>query len=371
MTAPADARALAAALRDASAAGTTVRVRGSGTKDGIGDLRPTALGLSSAALTGIVEHVPADLTVTVRAGTRLADLQRALAERGQFVPLDVPHGATATVGGVIASNSNGFGRLRYGGVRHLLIGSLVALADGSLVRAGGRVVKNVAGYDLNKLFVGSFGTLGVIAEATFKVLPLPTRRGACVSRAATAAEAFARADALVHASLRPAALVVDRVDHGWRLVVAAAGEPALVERTLRDAGGEPGGDDVVDALRELPSSVRDGVLIRAALPLGAQRAFAESAAHSDGAARVVADAGSGIVRVHLRGDDATVSASASALMAAAHVVGGSARTERRPASLAERVPAWGDTLPPGHFLMRRIKAAFDPAGILEPGRTPV
>ena len=99
---------------------------------------------------------------------------RPLAVHGQLLPLDPPHTTRgATVGGIIAANSSGFGRYRYGGVRDLLLGVRAALPDGTIARAGGRVVKNVAGYDLNKLFVGSLGTLGVIVEATFKILPIP------------------------------------------------------------------------------------------------------------------------------------------------------------------------------------------------------
>jgi glycolate oxidase FAD binding subunit len=325
--------------------------------------------LSTAALRGVVEHVPADLTVTVRAGTPLRDLQAALAERGQFLPADPPHRA-ATVGGIIAANSNGFGTLRYGAIRDILIGTTTALCDGSLARAGGRVVKNVAGYDLNKLLVGSRGTLGVMVEATFKVLPLPAARGACVLRPADAAGAFATAASIVRTSLRPTALVVDRDGRGWRLTVAAAGERAVVARTLREAGGEPLADaeDVLESLRELPATAGDGVLIRAVVPLAAQAAFADAIVRLDSSARIVADAGTGVVRAHHRGDDVAAAASADAAIAAARVLGGTARVEKVSAALRERMAVAAETEPPGHFLMRRLKEAFDPHGILEPGR---
>ncbi len=366
---PSDARECAAALRSAAVADRTVRVRGSGTKADLGDVLPSDSVLRTRRLDGVVDHVPADLTVTVRGGTRLRDLQAALAERGQFLPLDPPHDG-ATVGGVIATNSNGFGTLRYGAVRDLLIGTTTALADGTLARAGGRVAKNVAGYDLNKLLVGSFGTLGVIVEATFKVLPLPVARGASVSSAPDAAAAFATAAAVVRTSLRPCALVVDRERGRWRLVVAAAGEQAVVDRTLREAGGDQVADpeQVLAPLRDLPASAAEGALVRAALPLAAQAAFAEGVSRLDGFARLIADAGTGIVRVHLRGDDATVAASLAAAIASARVLGGSARAERVAPSLRAAVAALR-TEPPGHFLMRRLKDAFDPRGTLEPGRS--
>jgi len=123
-------------------------------------------------------------------------------------------------------------------------------------------------------------------------------------------------------------------------------------------------------MRELPGTA-DGVLVRASLPPAAQTAFTEIAVRLEGFAQLVADAASGIARVHVRGDDDDMVAAADALLAAARVCGGSARVERRPERLRQRVAAWGDGDLPGLFLMRRLKEAFDPNGILEPGRGPV
>jgi len=131
---PATAEACAALLARFAADGRTVRVRGGGTKDHLGTREDTAVVLETGALSGVVDHVPADLTVTVAAGTPLAALDVRLAEAGQFLPLDAPYAARgATVGGTIATNSAGFGRLRYGGVRDLVLGLRVALADGTVV----------------------------------------------------------------------------------------------------------------------------------------------------------------------------------------------------------------------------------------------
>jgi glycolate oxidase FAD binding subunit len=377
---PGDAQACAAALLEASRDRRAVRIRGGGTKEYLGDGRAADLTLETAALEGIVDHVPADLTVTVRAGTRIADLQRALGERGQFLPLDPPHGDGATVGGVIASASDGFGRVRYGGIRDLLIGSVVALADGNVVTAGGRVVKNVAGYDLNKLVIGSLGTLGVVTEATLKVLPLPEARGVAVARATSAAAVLAVADTLIRTPLRPSALAVAG-PREWVVHVGAQGTRPQVERAMREAAAAAGAagakversddESAIAPLRELPATATDGALVRASLPLGAMRSFIESAVRLDAVARVVADAGTGVVRVHVRGDDAAVLAAADTLVAGATVVGGSARVERRAAALRDRLRAWSGAPPGGLFLMRRIKDAFDPAGILEPGRSVV
>src|SRR5712691_3028392 len=198
--APTNAAQCARILADASRDRRTVRVVGGMTKSYIGDAQDTDTELHTSGLTGIVDHVPADLTVTVAGGTRIADLAGALARAGQFFPLDPPHADGATIGGVIAANSNGFWRARYGSVRDLLIGTRIALPDGTVVRAGGRVVKNVAGYDLNKLITGSFGTLGVIVEAILLVVPVTTASDGVVARFARGADAFAAASAIARAA---------------------------------------------------------------------------------------------------------------------------------------------------------------------------
>ena len=375
---PGSPDACAALLARFAADGRTVRVRGGGTKDHLGSREDTAVVLETAALAGIVDHVPADLTVTVAGGTTLATLATGLAAAGQFLPLDAPFiGRGATVGGAISTNSSGFGRLRYGGVRDLVLGLRVALTDGTVVRSGGQVVKNVAGYDLNKLFGGSFGTLGVIVEATLKTLPLPAASDAVTIAFRRSEDAFAAADAIVRTSLRPTALVVEHADDDrWRLIVAAADEAEPVARAMREARAlgqsrnasvEPITDleHALAPLRDLVDQAADGALVRASLPISAQRAFADAAVALGPFARLVADAGSGSVSILLQGTDAAVVRAADGLIVNARVLGGTARIER---SAVRGLTTFGDQVPPGAFLMRRLKDAFDPAGILEPGR---
>ncbi|MEO8632721.1 MAG: FAD-binding protein [Chloroflexota bacterium] len=379
---PADAAACARAVTDAAAASRSLRVRGSGTKDYVGELVPTEAILETTALSGVVAHVPADLTVTVAGGTRFAEVRAALAHAGQFLPLDPPHSDAATIGGIVAANSTGFWRARYGGVRDLLIGTTAVLGDGTIARSGGRVVKNVAGYDLNKLFVGSLGTLGVLVECTFKVLPRPPVSSGAHAQFARHADAFSAADAIARTSARPAALAISGgPDGAWELLLQADGDAAPVARTLEllsqaarvhgtTAQPHEGVPAVLATLNEI-SALGDGAVVRAALPLAAQPAFATTAARMEGFTQLVADAASGILRVVIRGDDAAVRHSVDALLAAARVCGGSARVERRPESLRPRLRAWGDAEPAGLFLMRRLKDAFDPRGILEPGRAAI
>ena len=373
---PADAAECARVLVEAARDRRTVRISGSGTKAYIGDVTQTDIEVGTSRLGGVLDHEPADLTVTVGAGMRVVDLAAILARAGQFLPLDPPHGNEATIGGMIAANSNGFWRARYGAVRDLLIGTRIALADGTIARAGGRVVKNVAGYDLDKLLVGSFGTLGVIVEATFKVIPLPAASDGLVAGFTRSADAFATADAVVRGASRVEACVVERSEGtAWRLAVQTRGSAATVRRSIEDARrelaarqGEPRdlGDDL-GSMRELPARATEGALVRVSLPLAATPAFAETAARLESLAALVADAASGIVRVHLLGDDEDLIRDAEALLLAARVVGGTGRIERRAEHLRSRLSTW-PTRPNGDFLMRRIKEAFDPAGILEPGR---
>src|SRR6185295_5876810 len=139
--------------------------------------RAGSLVLQTERLNEIVEYEPADLTVTVQAGMRLAALQARLGAEGQMLALDPAAADRATIGGLIAANASGPLRLVYGTARDLVIGTRVVNADGVISKAGGRVVKNVAGYDLNKLYVGSLGTVGVVVELSFKLHPLPQAQG--------------------------------------------------------------------------------------------------------------------------------------------------------------------------------------------------
>ena len=376
-TIPADSAECARILGEAARDRRTVRIIGSGTKAYVGDAATTDIEVATSRLGGVIDHEPADLTVTVGAGMRIADVALALERAGQFLPLDPPHADDATIGGVIAANSNGFWRARYGAVRDLLIGTRVALADGTVARAGGRVVKNVAGYDLDKLVVGSFGTLGVIVEATFKVLPVAPASDGLVARFARSSDAYAAAEAIVRGASRVEACAVEWTEGtAWRLAVRARGTMPTVKRAIEDARRETAmrqglarelGDDL-DLMRELPARATDGALVRVALPIAAAAAFSETAARLENLDTLVADAASGVIRAHVVGDDDAVVGSAEALLLAARVVGGSGRVERRADHLRARLPAW-PTRPNGDFLMRRIKDAFDPAGVLEPGRT--
>jgi len=167
---PSTAEDLSRCVAAADAAGLALIPAGNGTQLHIGHApQRYDVALSTRRLRRIVAHEAADMTVSVEAGLTLAELNAALAAAGQRLPLDPPYPEHTTIGALIATDACGPLRLSQGKVRDLLIGVTVVLADGSVVKGGGRVVKNVAGYDLMKLFTGSFGTLGIVTEATFKI----------------------------------------------------------------------------------------------------------------------------------------------------------------------------------------------------------
>jgi glycolate oxidase FAD binding subunit len=171
---PQSEKEIAAVLQYANENGKTLTVEGGGTKRGFGGLvESTDILLSLAEYKGIVEHIAGDMTLTVKSGTIFKELQQYLAQYYQKIPLDPFQPESATIGGIIAANESGPKRLGYGASRDAVIGLRIVYPDGKVIRTGGRVVKNVAGYDMNKLFIGSMGTLGVLSEVTLKLRPVP------------------------------------------------------------------------------------------------------------------------------------------------------------------------------------------------------
>ncbi len=184
---PGDADEVAAVLGLASENGWKVTPVGAGTQLGFGNIaQPIAIAVHTERLCQVVDYSPADMVVTVQSGMRFADLQQLLAKHGQMLGIDPVCSRAATVGGLTATGSSGPARVLYGTLRDMLIGTRIAFADGELVRTGGKVVKNVAGYDLSKLFIGSLGTLGILTECTFKLKPLPPYRELCLLGGSTA-----------------------------------------------------------------------------------------------------------------------------------------------------------------------------------------
>lgn len=343
------------------------------------------LVLSTARLSRIVEHAAADLTLTVEAGATLAALEEALRPAGQWLPLDPPRPAQTTIGGLVAAQATGPSRQRYGGPREWLLGVRALLADGTAVKSGGRVVKNVAGYDLQKLLVGSFGTLAVVVEATFKLAPRPRSRRTLLFAGGSTAMLAAGAAAVADSVFEPE--IVELVLHGEtapRLVIRVAGTDddveaaacGIVER-LASFGIEASSDAIDDAalraeLDSLQAPGADVVVLRAALRRDGLAAWLDGA-RSELAplARVLsghAHAGVGVVRLRLDGARREgLEAVVGRLREQAGATGGYLLVEQAPTAWKPALDPWGRARA-GDDLMAGIKRAFDPGGRFSPGR---
>jgi glycolate oxidase FAD binding subunit len=360
--APTTAGEAAAVLRETAEAGRRARIRGGGTKLGWG--RPTPppdVELSTARLDAIVEHNEGDLTAILQAGVPLARAQAAFARAGQMLAIDPPHDDAATIGGVVATGDAGPLRHRYHGVRDLVLGVQVALPDGSVARAGSKVIKNVAGYDLAKLMTGAFGTLGLVVEVSLRLHPAPRSAVTAVARGGDPAGLVAAASELAH---RP--LEADALDLAW-----SGGEGAVLARfsgasasdRARDAlaavalDGEIVEDD--DALWERQREGQrsaGGVVVRVSTT---QTGLAAALA---AAPRAVARAGLGVAWITLGDASAEAVRDLRARLAPAPCV-----LLDAPAALRAEVDPWDDVGAAELALMRRVKERFDPAGACNPG----
>jgi glycolate oxidase FAD binding subunit len=370
---PSTAGEVASVLAAADEARAAVVPWGSGSHQGLGmPLSRYDLALDLRRLNRVVEYEPADLTVTVEAGIELDELQRVLAERGQWLPLSPPREPHATLGGALSINASGPDRYRYGTARDLLIGVTFALPNGELVKSGGRVVKNVAGYDLGKLQIGALGTLGVLAQATLKVAPLPARTemaqvdGPLPILMSITTAAIDRLLAIQGLLLyRPAEAT------SWRLQVLLAGGAAAVARSLKDLSSiaadarlrEPDQELSGPSLLDLISGpvVARASLIPTVLPSVCEALAAQGASVAAYPAAGIAyaswtDAGS-----------VDVGRLRSLRRQCVETGRGALVLERAPLALKRRFDVWGE--PPSSFeLMRRLKSELDPNHILNPGR---
>ena len=344
---PAGEAEVARLLAEAAEAGRAVVPVGGGRLLGMGGrLERFDVALDLAGMAEILEQSQADLTVSVQAGITLERLNQALGEAGQFLPLDPPGGPGHTIGGLLATAVTGPLRLRYGSARDFLIGLRVALPDGRLATSGGRVVKNVSGYDMNKLHHGALGSLGVIVAATFKVFPLPHHE--VTLAAGGGQELVERAQAL---PLPPVAL--ERLSDG-RVLARLAGTQAAVVAAARELGWE---EAPPKTWQELAQRTSDRWARVSAPPQALARLLEQMPAGSDWQA-------SAYGTVHWFDFDP------SALLAvrrAAEDLGGTLVLLNAPPALKDDVDAWG-TRPATLDLMRRLRDAFDPHRSLSPGR---
>lgn len=396
---PADEEQVAAVMRLTAEHQATVFPRGGGSHQSLGHTPERVdVVLGVQRIQRHIAYEPADMTTTVQAGLRLADLQQTLGTHGQFLALDPPAAATTTVGGTIAANTSGPRRLLYGSARDVVLGIAVIMADGTRTKAGGRVVKNVTGYDLNKLYIGSLGTLAVIVELTCKVHPRPpgehtigialTEPTDLASMLHTVMQLPLRLNSLellnaaaVSWLMQSAAL--SAIDAPYLLIARVEGPPEVTakqQQRLVDALQRLGSLTVHTweaeaqarlwrALEEFPVAVPtlspQSVLVKASLRLSELPALLQASA----AWPVMAHAGNGIAYVSLpaQNHDSSMLEQLRRLDTCIARLQGRRVIQYAPVAIKRQCEVWGS--PGDDFaLMRAMKACFDPQNRLNPGR---
>ena len=372
----------AASLRSFAGDKLAVAFVGGGTDLELG-APPTRLDvvLRTSKLSHIVEYAPSDQIVAVEAGMTLADLQQQLAAQGQTLAIDPPFPERATVGGIVAANAFGPRRARYGSARDLVIGITIVRADGTVARGGGKVVKNVAGFDLPRLFCGSLGTLGLIAEVIFRLHPLPAASATVVFDGLSVPEARALSRSALDARLEPVAVAAlpDNPPGRYRLAFRFDGFPPGVRhqtsRLLGVAGrsGERLEGDAAAALWTRHYQIRTAGDVRVKASFAPARLEpvevalrALAGVLQEGSLILYPTLGFAFASGRLSDARAVASALESARAAVAPAQGSAVLTAAPPA-LRERVDVWGPT-PSAFQVMRRLKAEFDPDSRLAPGR---
>jgi glycolate oxidase FAD binding subunit len=411
---PADANQIVEILRFAGAEKLAVIPCGGCTKLGIG--APPArydIALDLSRMNQVTAYDPQDLTLGVEPGMRIEDLLRVLAEQKQFLPLVVPFLERATIGGIVAANSSSPLRQAYGGVRDFCLGMEFVTGEGIAAKSGGRVVKNVTGYDLHKLLIGSLGTLGVITRVNFRTFPLLPAQRTFVASFPAAEQAFTFCGAIAQSPLTPQMVEVadpgaaDMIFSGdadariepakWSVIVSAAGLPEVVDRYARELGHlaaaanaeelAPLDDDeapmVLARIREFPRLILEGVPQAAIFRIGVlPTAMAgllgelKTVAVQNAVDLISLTRASGVLYAAILPKEGGPPAAASLSKAIQEVFRACGKPEINASAMLEWCPpelksaeggVWGPPRP-DFGLMRRVKHSFDPNVILSPGR---
>jgi glycolate oxidase FAD binding subunit len=371
---PRQTEEVARALQVAAVYGLRVVARGAGTKLDWGNPPEAAeLVLDLSEMNGVIEHVSNDLVARARAGTTLADLSDEISTAGQRFPVDEVV-AGSTIGGVVATGLSGPSRFMYGGVRDLVLGATLVRADGVVVHTGSKVVKNVAGYDLAKLFTGSYGTLGILTELTLKLKPVPMARRFVVTSYRGPADLGRSLPAVLASPSAPTAIEVERPspDGPLQLSVLIEGRPGPVEQRSAEVAGVLGASDIRSLAPPGWGDLPGPVTLKLTVVLSGVAAVVDRASSlaRDHAldARVAGSAGSGVLYMGLPAEVPAedLKIVLEDLRSVCARFGGHAVLLRAPAALKASVDVWGPV--PGVEFMRRVKEKFDPGRRLAAGR---
>jgi len=411
---PADASQIAEILRYAAAEKLVIIPTGSGTKLRIGS--PPArydISLDLSRMNRVLAYDPQDLTLGVEPGVRIDALLATLAENKQFLPLVVPFSEHATIGGIVAANSSSPLRHAYGGVRDFCLGMEFVTGEGVQAKSGGRVVKNVTGYDLHKLLIGSLGTLAVITRVNFRTFPLLPSQETFVASFSAATAAFDFCQAISHSALTPQ--IVEVADPGaerllfsgnvsthigprtWSLILSVAGQPTVVQRHARELGhlataanaeeflplAESEANSLLTGIREFPKLILEAAPGAAIFRIGVAPTMMATLIGKlrDAASRnkqefLALARASGILYAALLPGDSSLDASAFLTTAIAEAFRACAQIDIPASAMLEWCPTnvktalggvWGPSRQ-DFELAKRVKKAFDPQNILAPGR---
>ncbi len=373
---PGSAEELTESLAEAGAQNRQITICGNSTKDRMGGpISPSDVTISTRALNRVIEYNPRDLTISVGAGISYCELSGLLAQHRQMIPLDPPFSdraalsGGATMGGIVAANTSGPRRRLYGSARDMVIGMTFATLEGKLIRTGGMVVKNVAGLDMGKLMIGSFGTLAVITSLNFRLHPMPAGTRTFVQDFEQIGEVVAARDVVLKSRLQPAAIDILKLAPGsggaYRLAIQAGGSPAVLDRYSRELsrahvveGGEEEAlwRDLREATPQFLGEHANGAVVRVSCVLSdVGRVLDSLPVHAS------ARAGSGVCYGYFE--------QAADLRFPAM---GTGVVEFAPQGFRESSELWPRRVPiesgNDFAMMKKIKDMFDPQGLLNRGR---
>ncbi|MEJ2007370.1 MAG: FAD-binding oxidoreductase [Acidobacteriota bacterium] len=403
---PGTAEQVALALKCAAEHNLAVIACGGATSLGIGNIpRRYDIALSMRNITKVRYYEPSDLTAGIGAGVKLEHFQSLLHQEGLWLPLDPPGSGQATLGGVVATNASGPLRQFYGAPRDMVVGMQIATTEGKLIKTGGRVVKNVAGYDLGKVLIGSYGTLGIITEVNLKLYPLPAERQTFVLSAGTLGIARDLRRSILNSPIDPMRFVLmdaesagivrsvaklDPASHEPEIWLEAGGSKSVIERILKELdglgravgakvqtldreGAQEAWKTVSDFSNGLKESYPGAVVLKGTMPVANSEEFLslaqQEAQNEEVRMASVTQSGVGILYLGLL-DSQNASQTAgliTRIRKAAEKAGGAVVVISASAEVKAHVDVWG--MPETGFeLMRKMKAAWDPKGVLAPGR---